>query len=132
MGGGGLFIYLFVSNNIKTTKLIGPNICVASYITPGKVYCLSNGELCLEKVSINPIPGPLLTFFEDNSKSIGLRLFKFFNFLTKKCHLNLAQSGAIKPTAWMPYFTFTRLNLYLDLRPFIAFRLFKALWKALN
>ena len=32
----------------------------------------------------------------------------------------------------MPYFTFTRLNLYLDLPPVIGFQHSKALWKAYN
>ena len=31
----------------------------------------------------------------------------------------------------MPYFTFTRLNLYLDPLPVIGFQLFIVLWKAL-
>ena len=74
----------------------------------------------------------------DNSKSKGLRLFKFFDF-SNTCSSLLAQSGTFIPTAWvlrqtawMPYFTFTRLNLYLDLLSVIGFRHFKALLKVLN
>ena len=33
--------------------------------------------------------GPPLTFFGYNSRSIGLRLFKFFTFLTNSCSLTL-------------------------------------------
>ena len=43
-----------------------------------------------------------------------------------------AQSGAFIPTAWMPYFTFTRLNQYLDLLPVIGYEHIIALWKAYN
>ena len=32
----------------------------------------------------------------------------------------------------MPYFTYTRLNPYLDLFPVIGFQHFTALWKAYN
>ena len=66
-----------------------------------------------------------LTFYGDISKSIGLKLFTFFDFT---CILHLAESGAFISSAWvirqttrMPYFTFTRLNLYLDLHPVIGF-----------
>ena len=32
----------------------------------------------------------------------------------------------------MPYFTYTRLNLYLDLLPVIVFQHFRTFWKAYN
>jgi len=75
-------------------------------------------------------PPPLLY-----SKSIGLRLLKFF-------FTSLTHAPPFRPkrgfyiyfmhTAWMPYFTITRLNLYFDQLPVIGFRLVIALWKALT
>ena len=41
-------------------------------------------------------------------------------------------TNCLRQTARMPYFTFTRLNLYLDLLSVIGFRHFKALLKVLN
>ena len=48
------------------------------------------------------VPGtPPLTFFGDNSKSIGLTLFNFFTFLTNTCSSLKAQNGLFIPTAWV-------------------------------
>ena len=74
------------------------------------------------------VPGDIL-------KRIGLRLLKFFfDFLTNTFFMD--QSGALtyslNHTARILYFTFTRLNLYLDLLSVMGFRLFIAQWKALN
>ena len=45
---------------------------------------------------------------------------------------NTASLGQLitRHTAWMPYFTFTLLNLYLELLPEIGFWLVIALWKS--
>ena len=57
------------------------------------------------------VPGtPPLTFFEDNSKSIRLRLFKFFNF--SNYHMPLTWSGAFTQTAWVLRHNW--LNVYSD------------------
>ena len=86
------------------------------------------------------VPGtPPLTFFADNSKSIGLRLLKFFDFSNYHMPLTLGlkrgfYTNYLSPwhTAWMSYFTFTQLNLYLYQLQDIGFQLLIALWKALN
>ena len=57
------------------------------------------------------VPGtPPLTFFEDNSKFIHLRLFRFFNF--SNYHMPLTWSRAFTQTAWV--LRHNGLNLYSD------------------
>ena len=59
---------------------------------------------------------PPLTCFGNNSKSIGLRLLKLFDFLTNKFRVKAVLLFLLFESswhiAWMPDFTFTWLNLY--------------------
>ena len=64
-------------------------------------------------------------------KCIGLKPIDFFYF-SKTCPSLKAQIGAFITTTWMPYFTYTRLNLYLNLLQVIGFWLFIALWRRLE
>jgi len=52
------------------------------------------------------------------------------NFFNERKHVT--QSGAFLPSAWIPYFTFTWLNLYIDQLPVLGFRHCITLWKALH
>ena len=72
---------------------------------------------------------------------VDLKCFKLWILisLSYPCTSFKAKSWDFIPTAWvlrhiawMPYLTFTRLNLYLDLPPVIGFRLLTTLWKANN
>ena len=105
--------------------------------------CIPNHKFVLNiysQNSFNPIPARGGGVLGDNSKSIGLRLFKFSDFTNYHMPLNSGSlSGAFLPTVWVfrhtaskHYFSVTRLNLYLDPLPVIGFRLLIALWKALN
>ena len=82
---------------------------------------------------------PPWCFLEITRKVLVWGCSNFLTFLTITSPLLQAWSRAFIPivwilrhTAWMPYFTFTRLNPYLDPLPVIVFRLFIALWKASN
>ena len=85
------------------------------------------------------LSGTPLAFFRDNSKSIGLELFKLFDFSNEHMHLTLGSKRGFSKYCPAPQayclnalFYLTRLNLYLDLFPVIGFWLFIDLWKALN
>ena len=95
---------------------------------------------------VSPIPAgggslvtPLPLTFLETIKILVWGYSNFLSFLTNTCPSLLAQSGDFIPTAWvfrhiawMPYLTFTWLNLYLDLPLVIGFRLLTTLWKAFN
>ena len=78
-----------------------------------------------------------LNFIPDVLWSIGSEAIQIFYFSNWQISLTLKRgfyTYCLSPqaTAWITYFAFTRLNLYLDLLQVIGFRHFIALWKALN
>ena len=75
-------------------------------------------------------------FFCDNSKSFWARKLNCLTFLTNTSpHLRL-NAGLLyllpESSGILPYFTYTRLNTYLDLLPVSGFQNCIALWKACN
>ena len=77
-----------------------------------------------------------LPFFGNNSKSIGLRLFKFVVFLTYTFRQLSAQSGAFIHNAsgicLNAIFYLYLLNLYLDILPVIGFYFYFVVLRAWN
>jgi len=76
-----------------------------------------------------------LTFLEIVKSNVwGCSNFLTFLTLTNAPHFRLfiPTAWVLRHTGWMPYFIFTRLNLYLDLLMVIGFWHFIALKKAFN
>ena len=73
-----------------------------------------------------------LLFFCSNTKCFEARKLKFSDISHLHMPIPKAKSWAFKPTTWVLTFTFTKLNLYLDLPPVIGFKHFIVLWKAYN
>ena len=79
-------------------------------------------------------PHPIFTycFFAVTQNVLKLGSSNFLTFLIYTCPFLRLKSWAFKPTTWVLTFTFTKLNLYLDLPPVIGFKHFIVLWKAYN
>ena len=79
-----------------------------------------------------PPPYIDLLFFCSNTKCFEARKLQFSDISNLHMPIPKAKSWAFKPTTWVLTFTFTKLNLYLDLPPVIGFKHFIVLWKAYN
>ena len=76
-----------------------------------------------------------LVFLEKNLKVLvwGCRIFLTLQAYTLSSKRGFIPTALVKShAAWMPYITFPRFNLYLDILQIIGFQHFIAHWKALS